>query len=93
MTHWLPYNAVARHRVLDGLASWAAAVGPERVAGARLVAPRPLHYALTGYWVLLFMWLKARALKASLSCLGERAGRCRCDWWHSIPCRAAVGAA
>ncbi|KXZ51701.1 hypothetical protein GPECTOR_11g150 [Gonium pectorale] len=49
VTHALPYNSIAKHRVLDWLASRRAGAGP---------APRPLHYAITGYWVLVFMWLK-----------------------------------
>ncbi len=58
VTHALPYNAIAKHHVLDWLAAQQAAGGP----GAQgLPAPRPLHYAITGYWVLVFMWLKVRS--------------------------------
>ncbi|GFR42506.1 hypothetical protein Agub_g3297, partial [Astrephomene gubernaculifera] len=47
LTHALPYNSIAKHRVLERL-----------TASAFTPAPRPLHYAITGYWVLIFMWLK-----------------------------------
>ncbi len=57
VTHALPYNAIARDRALDKLAvRWAA--DPAGAAAAGLPRPRPLHYAITGYWVLVFMWLK-----------------------------------
>ncbi|KAG2447569.1 hypothetical protein HYH02_007492 [Chlamydomonas schloesseri] len=57
VTHALPYNAIARDRALDKLAArWAA--DPAGAAAAGLPRPRPLHYAITGYWVLVFMWLK-----------------------------------
>ncbi|KAG2490642.1 hypothetical protein HYH03_011033 [Edaphochlamys debaryana] len=51
VTHLLPYNAIATSRALLRLA----ALG--RAGGHRAV-PRPLHFAITGYWVIVFMWLK-----------------------------------
>eukprot|EP00198_Chlamydomonas_reinhardtii_P000481 XP_001689816.1 membrane bound O-acyl transferase-like protein [Chlamydomonas reinhardtii] len=57
VTHALPYNAIARDRALDKLAArWAG--DPAGAAAAGLPRPRPLHYSITGYWVLVFMWLK-----------------------------------
>ncbi|EFJ52688.1 hypothetical protein VOLCADRAFT_85921 [Volvox carteri f. nagariensis] len=62
LTHALPYNSIAKYRVLDRLAARAAATpqidNSGGGGGGWFPAPRPLHYAITGYWVLVFMWLK-----------------------------------
>ncbi|GIL45301.1 hypothetical protein Vafri_2572 [Volvox africanus] len=68
LTHALPYNSIAKHRVLDRLAAAARAATSQSGLGSNSVgrlpawAPRPLHYAITGYWVLIFMWLKFTVL-------------------------------
>ena len=48
LTHKLYFNSIAKHRVLAHLAR-----------GGRSVLP--LHVALTGFWVLVFMWLKVKS--------------------------------
>ncbi|GLC54156.1 hypothetical protein PLESTB_000829800 [Pleodorina starrii] len=58
LTHALPYNSIAKHRVLDWLAASAANTTSTADQMAGWPTPRPLHYAITGYWVLVFMWLK-----------------------------------
>ncbi|GLI66085.1 hypothetical protein VaNZ11_009807 [Volvox africanus] len=62
LTHALPYNSIAKHRVLDRLAAAATAAmsrsGGSDVGRLPPWAPQPVHYAITGYWVLIFMWLK-----------------------------------
>lgn len=67
LTHGLYYNAIAKHRVLDYLTA------------AGLMRLRPVHYAYTGYWVLIFMWLKVRAgwgARVGCACGDGRGGAC-----------------
>lgn len=73
VTHALPYNAIARDRALDKLAArWAG--DPAGAAAAGLPRPRPLHYSITGYWVLVFMWLKVGARRRQWGSKGDASG-------------------
>lgn len=47
MTHTLYFNATAKYKLLAS-----------GVLQGQGMAGDPLHYTLTGFWVLIFMWLK-----------------------------------
>lgn len=47
MSRTLYFNAIAKHKLLS-----------EGVLAAAGVAVRPYHFALTGFWVLVYMWMK-----------------------------------
>lgn len=52
VTHTLYFNAVAKHGLLTR--------GTLTAAGVHVT---PMHYVLTGFWVLVFMWLKVGLLQ------------------------------
>ncbi|MEW5304355.1 MAG: hypothetical protein WDW36_006971 [Sanguina aurantia] len=55
-THCLHANAVAKHRVLEWMQKRFDYDQGSTIGGG--MAVQPMHYAVVGYWVLLFTWLK-----------------------------------
>jgi hypothetical protein len=66
LTRLMYVNAIAKHGLLttrEGLFTATATPPPNAGDTAPVITSvTPLHFALVGFWVLVFMWLKVSAL-------------------------------
>jgi len=76
MSRTLYFNAIAKHGLLT-----------HGVLARMGLEVRPYHFALTGFWVLIYMWLKVRGGGGSTGAGAlERPACCFCCWCRRCCC-------